>query len=104
MVCLEDAVADTDVQQALANLKNLLLGIEARGGRPSSGPILFVRPRDAEMAAVLNDWSLMRHVDGFVVPKLRLSNIGQWQQAVTRSELMLMPTLETPEVFDPGRW
>ncbi|NMY38727.1 MULTISPECIES: HpcH/HpaI aldolase/citrate lyase family protein [Pseudomonas] len=102
VVCLEDAVAETDVQQALINLKNLLLGIEARGGRLSGGPILFVRPRDAEMAAVLNEWSLMRHVDGFVVPKLRLSNIRQWQQAVTRNELALMPTLETPEVFDPG--
>ena len=102
VVCLEDAVAETDVQQALINLKNLLLGIEARGGRLSGGPILFVRPRDAEMAAVLNEWSLMRHVDGFVVPKLRLSNIRQWQQAVTRNELILMPTLETPEVFDPG--
>lgn len=102
VVCLEDAVADTDVQQALSNLKNLLLGVDARGGRPSGGPMVFVRPRDAAMAAVLNEWSLMRHVDGFVVPKLRLSNIHQWQQAVTRDELMLMPTLETPEVYDPS--
>ena len=91
VVCLEDAVAEIDVQQGLNNLKNLLLGIEARGGRPSSGPILFVRPRDAAMAAVLNDWSLMRHVDGFVVPKLSLGNIREWQQAVTRDDLMLMP-------------
>ena len=102
VVCLEDAVAETDVQQALNNLKNLLLGIDARGGRPPGGPMVFVRPRDAAMAAVLNDWSLMRYVDGFVVPKLRLSNIQQWQQAVTRDELMLMPTLETPEVYDPS--
>ena len=87
VICLEDAVAETDVQQALNNLKNLLLGIDARGGRPSGGPMVFVRPRDAAMAAVLNEWSLMRHVDGFVVPKLRLSNIHQWQQAVTRDEL-----------------
>ena len=102
VVCLEDAVAETDVQQGLNNLKNLLLGIEARGGRLSNGPILFVRPRDAAMAAVLNDWSLMRHVDGFVVPKLSLGNIRQWQQAVTRADLMLMPTLETPDVFVPN--
>ncbi len=102
VVCLEDAVAETDVQQALNNLKNLLLGIDARGGRPPGSPMVFVRPRDAAMAAVLNDWSLMRYVDGFVVPKLRMSNIHQWQQAVTRDELMLMPTLETPEVYDPS--
>lgn len=102
VVCLEDAVAETDLQQALANLKNLLLGIEARGGRPEGGPLLFVRPRDAVMAAILNEWNLMSHVDGFVVPKLRLSNIHGWQRAVTRPSLMLMPTLETAEVFDPS--
>jgi citrate lyase beta subunit len=102
VVCLEDAVAETDIQQALANLKNLLLGIEARGGRPEGGPLLFVRPRDSVMAAILNEWNLMCNVDGFVVPKLRLSNIHDWQRAVTRPSLMLMPTLETAEVFDPS--
>ena len=30
-------------QERAEHCKNLLLGIEARGGRPSSGPILFVR-------------------------------------------------------------
>ncbi|WP_019410481.1 HpcH/HpaI aldolase/citrate lyase family protein [Pseudomonas psychrophila] len=102
VVCLEDAVAETDVQQALNNLKHLLLAIDARGGRSFGGPILFVRPRDSAMAARLNEWSLMRYVDGFVVPKLSLCNIREWQQAVTRSDLMLMPTLETLEVFDPS--
>lgn len=102
VVCLEDAVAETDIQQALANLKVLLLGIEARGGRPDTGLLLFVRPRDSEMAAVLNEWNLMSHVDGFVVPKLRLSNLHEWESAVTCPNLMLMPTLETSEVFDPS--
>ena len=102
VLCLEDAVAATDVQQALNNLKHLLEAIEARGGRPFGGPILFIRPRDSRMAALLNEWPLMRHVDGFVVPKLCLSNLCEWQQAVACDDLMLMPTLETPEVFDPG--
>ena len=47
VVCLEDAVAETDVQQGLNNLKSLLLGIEARGGRPSSGPIKRMRTDSA---------------------------------------------------------
>lgn len=102
VVCLEDAVAAPDVTQALDNLRHLLLGIEARGGRPAHGPLLFVRPRDAAMAAVLNDWERMRHVDGFVLPKLDLDNLPRWQQAVTRAELLLMPTLETPQVYNPG--
>lgn len=102
VVCLEDAVAELDVERALDNLRSLLLGIEARGGRPAQGPLLFVRPRDSAMAAVLNDWTLMSHVDGFVVPKLGLGNLADWERAVTCPGLLLMPTLETPEVYNPG--
>jgi citrate lyase beta subunit len=101
VVCLEDAVADIDVETALSNLHVLLTAINGCGGRPADGPLLFVRPRDSGMAAVLNDWPLMKHVDGFVVPKLTLRNLGAWEQAVTNPELLLMPTLETTDVFNP---
>ncbi|MFJ4142086.1 HpcH/HpaI aldolase/citrate lyase family protein [Pseudomonas sp. NPDC089734] len=101
VVCLEDAVALTDVETALANLRNVLTRIQARGGRPEHGPLLFVRPRDSVMAAILNDWPLMSHVDGFVVPKLSLQSLTSWEGAVTNPALALMPTLETPEVFNP---
>jgi citrate lyase beta subunit len=102
VVCLEDAIADIDVEAALNNLQTLLMAIGARGGRSSDGPLLFVRPRDAKMAAVLNEWPLMKHVDGFVVPKLTLGNLGSWERAVTNPELFLMPTLETADVYNPG--
>lgn len=102
VVCLEDAVAEIDVDTALRNLHGLLTAINERGGRPSEGPLLFVRPRDSVMAAVLNEWPLMAHVDGFVVPKLTLRNLGEWEQAVTNPALYLMPTLETTDVFNPG--
>ncbi|WP_260431420.1 HpcH/HpaI aldolase/citrate lyase family protein [Burkholderia contaminans] len=102
VVCLEDAVAAIDVDSALANLRALLTNIDARGGRVESGPLLFVRPRDAAMAAVLNDWPLMKHVDGFVVPKLTLQSLSSWENAVSRPDLYLMPTLETADVYDPG--
>lgn len=101
VVCLEDAVALIDVETALVNLRNVLTRIQDRGGRPANGPLLFVRPRDAAMAKILNDWPLMAHVDGFVVPKLSLQSLASWEDAVTNSELALMPTLETPEVFNP---
>ncbi|WP_256991490.1 HpcH/HpaI aldolase/citrate lyase family protein [Burkholderia sp. AU6039] len=102
VVCLEDAVAAIDVDSALANLRALLMNIDARGGRAESGPLLFVRPRDAAMAAVLNDWPLMKHVDGFVVPKLTLQSLSSWERAVSHPDLYLMPTLETADVYDPG--
>ncbi|WP_312883738.1 HpcH/HpaI aldolase/citrate lyase family protein [Paraburkholderia youngii] len=66
VVCLEDAVAAIDVESALANLRALLMDVEAWGGRPEHGLLLFLRPRDAAMAAVLSDWPLMKHVDRFV--------------------------------------
>ncbi|WP_122417617.1 HpcH/HpaI aldolase/citrate lyase family protein [Pseudomonas viridiflava] len=101
VVCLEDAVALIDIETALLNLRQVLTRIQDRGGRPANGPLLFVRPRDAAMARILNDWPLMAHVDGFVVPKLSLKTLSSWEQAVTNPALALMPTLETPEVFNP---
>jgi citrate lyase beta subunit len=101
VVCLEDAVALTDVETALDNLRDVLGRIRDRGGRSADGPLLFVRPRDAAMASILNDWPLMDHIDGFVVPKLSLSSLKSWEVAVTNPALALMPTLETPEVFNP---
>jgi len=101
VVCLEDAVKESDVAIALANLKSLLKGVSAMGGRPQGCPLVFIRPRDAKMAAQLNDWPLMEHVDGFVAPKLNMGSLKQWEKAVTRAGLMLMPTLETADVYDP---
>ncbi len=94
VVCLEDAVALTDVDTALINLRQVLTLIRDSGGRPANGPLLFVRPRDAAMARILNDWPLMAHVDGFVVPKLSLKSLTSWEQAVTNPALALMPTLK----------
>lgn len=102
VVCLEDAVAAREVDLALANVRALLMRIDERGGRSGHGPLLFLRPRDSQMAAALNDWPLLRHIDGLVLPKMTLANLPAWERAVTRSELALMPTLETPDVFNPA--
>lgn len=101
VICLEDAVSEADVGVALANLTALLQCIEQVGGRPDKGPLVFVRPRDAEMAAKLNDWPLIGHVDGFVAPKLNMATLPAWEAAMTHPHLRLMPTLETADVFDP---
>lgn len=102
VVCLEDAVVERDVDAALANLKSLLKGIQALGGRPKNAPLLFVRPRDACMAAQLNEWPLMANIDGFVAPKFNLVSLKDWEKAITAPGLRVMPTLETADVYDPG--
>ena len=101
VICLEDAVSEADVQDGLLNLQKLLTSIHALGGRSRSGPVVFVRPRNVEMAMRLNDLSLIHHVDGFVAPKLNLASLSDWEQAITHPSLLIMPTLETRDVFDP---
>lgn len=102
VVCLEDAVSNNEVESALLNLQLLLAEIKSRGGRPADGPLVFVRPRDSDMATKLAQWPLMSQADGFIMPKLTLKNLPLWDSAVAGTDLYLMPTLETKEVFDPS--
>ncbi len=100
VICLEDSVSETDVEIGIANLCSLMERIEQCGGREDT-PLIFIRPRSPLMAQRLNNIDAVHLADGFVIPKLSLINLGQWQHAVEGSSLLLMPTLETKEVFDP---
>jgi citrate lyase beta subunit len=102
VICLEDAVSESDVEQGIKNLRQLLWSIKSAGGRPLGGPLVFVRPRNAEMAAMLCEWPDIALIDGFVAPKMDTRSIEAWSKAMSRPEILLMPTLETAEVFDPG--
>jgi citrate lyase beta subunit len=97
VICLEDAISERELPHALENLRCLLRDLPPRAG----GPLLFVRPRQADMAARIADWPLSRRLDGLVLPKIQLGCLRRWQRALDGSHLLLMPTLETREVFDP---
>jgi len=101
VICLEDAVSDADVSAGLHNLAKVLSCIEEVGGRPADGPLVFVRPRNSSMAATLAQWPQIRHIDGFVAPKFSRATLSKWEQAMGESDLLLMPTLESADVFDP---
>lgn len=100
VICLEDSVSENDVEFGIDNLCNLMKQIKHCGGRKDT-PLTFIRPRNAMMAKRLNDIEVIHQTDGFVAPKLTLSNIESWKESVDGSGLLLMPTLETKEVFDP---
>lgn len=102
VICLEDAVAATDVEHALQSLRAILTAIGPRVNRSPRSPLVFVRPRDSRMAAALNEWPEITAAHGFVVPKLCLATLGEWVRAVTNPDLLLMPTLETSDVYNPG--
>lgn len=101
VLCLEDAVHETDVGDALANLR-LLLAALARLPPPEGGPLLFVRPRGIAMAAQIAALPGAERLAGMVAPKVRPGEVAAWVGALDGSALMLMPTLETAETFDPG--
>ena len=107
VICLEDAVSDSDIPMGLANLKRLLATWHAHGencefSQPSR-PLVFIRPRTAAMLAELASWQHIGLVDGFVLPKIDMQSLADWRlacQALPTTQL-LMPTLETRLIFNP---
>ena len=101
VICLEDAVAEKDIEFALDNLQRLLLDL-SRVGRYKDAPLVFVRPRHLNMAKQLVEWPLIHLVNGLVLPKFTLHDLPVWQHLLADTKLLIMPTLETKEVFDAG--
>ena len=102
VLCLEDALHPDDVELGLERLRSLLAGIaERRDAATPSGPRLFVRPRDRAMARRIVGFPGLARVEGFVVPKIAPADVAPWWKLVADTPLRLMPTLESPWVFDP---
>lgn len=97
VICLEDAVHETDLARALANLHQLLAEIEDRQATPL---LVFVRPRHEQMATELVSRYSLQGIDGFVLPKFSFDNLSSWWRILAPTHLMMMPTLETREVYD----
>lgn len=102
VICLEDAVSETDMPDALANLAQLLhtLNDAKQAGGNAEWPLVFIRPRHPEMGKWLTEHLDLSAVDGFVLPKFTLSALPQWWEIMGNTHLCMMPTLETEEVFD----
>lgn len=100
VLCLEDALACADVERGLKCLTDLLAKpLATQHGRFN----VFVRPRSYDMACRLRELPGIHQISGFVVPKARIENLTEWTSLTTGTSLRLMPTIETPEYFDPGR-
>ena len=96
VLCLEDALAVTDVDRGLKALSRLL---EKRRGPQSV--LTFVRPRNLAMAKIIATYTGIEQVQGFVVPKISSHNLGAWLDIAQSTHLSLMATLESQWVFDP---
>jgi len=101
VICLEDAVHAADVPIALARLQALLAKLAAHPA-DQVRPALFVRPRDATMLAHILRFEGIESVDGFVIPKATADSLPGYLAVLAFDHHLLMPTLETREVFDPA--
>ncbi len=102
VICLEDAVAEADLPQALANLQQLLQTLNAArtAGGHQHWPLVFIRPRHCVMGRELIAGFDLSAVDGLVLPKFTRASLPDWWQMMEPTHLAMMPTLETEEVFD----
>ncbi len=102
IICLEDAVSDTDIPQALQNLATLLTTLSdyKKHHDCTEWPLLFIRPRHTEMAQWLVEHVDLTVIDGLVLPKFTQASLPLWWRIIKPTHLCMMPTLETEEVFD----
>ncbi len=93
--CTEDAVAERDLSWALFNLSVVLNNMQAHTRAER-----FVRVRNPEVLARVLAMPGADKLSGFVIPKATSSNFELYFRQVRDTHHMLMPTLETAEVFD----
>ncbi|GGT62401.1 HpcH/HpaI aldolase/citrate lyase family protein [Streptomyces lateritius] len=125
VLCLEDSIADADVEAAEANLVRQFAALAAGAGagvevRPGAGPrvevgaetpldvpLLFIRVREprqiTDLVARLGD--TVHLLSGFVLPKFTERRGHAFLEALTAAEracgrrLFAMPVLESPELL-----
>lgn len=99
VICLEDSIRADEVDLALYRLQGLAEALqdpEAAHVRPH----MFVRTRDAAMLARILTFPGIEHIAGFVLPKATANSLPAYLGALAYDHHLLMPTLESREVFD----
>ncbi len=93
--CTEDAVAECDLNWAMFNLSTVLASMR-EGGQTQR----FVRVRNPDVMARVLAMRGVEKLAGFVLPKVTRHNFDDYFSQVRHTNHLLMPTLETAEVFD----
>src|SRR5689334_8283646 len=92
--CTEDSVADRELGWALFNLSVVLQNM--RDAVPAER---FVRVRNPDVLTRVLAMPGAHKLTGFVIPKATRRNFEAYYRLVRDTDHMLMPTLETAEVF-----
>ncbi|MFE2584422.1 HpcH/HpaI aldolase/citrate lyase family protein [Streptomyces sp. NPDC059378] len=105
VLCLEDSIADADVEHGEANLVRQFADLDARTGVDL--PLLFIRVRTPEQIPdlVRRLGPTVRRLSGFVMPKFTEQRGVPFLEALAAAEsasgrrLFAMPVLESPELL-----
>lgn len=96
IVCTEDAVAENDLDAALRQLRDVLSATPA-----TPGFLRFVRVRNPVVMREVLAMPGSERLDGFVLPKITRHALPGYMKLLRDTRHVLMPTLETAEVFEP---
>jgi citrate lyase beta subunit len=96
VICLEDAIRDDQVPEALHALRRHL----ADALDDPAGPTVYVRPRSPWMAEEIMGMAGVDRIRGFVIPKATADTLPDWVSIMRGGRHALMPTLETAHAFD----
>jgi citrate lyase beta subunit len=99
VICLEDALAEADIERGLDIVRQGLAQPRESGARAG---LIFLRPRNLEMARRIAAMPGIETIDGMVAPKFTLAEGYDWLELARMHDIALMPTLETAEYFDPS--
>lgn len=108
MVCLEDAVADSELESAEINVISQLKELEqASVSGMKESPLLFLRIRSSEQLDKLTQLagSALGVLTGIVLPKVQSADLPPFFKALDRAseqagrQLYALPLLETEEVL-----
>lgn len=96
--CTEDAVEAQALGPGLDNLRRSLQEMS-----DSSAMLRFVRVRNPRILSWILRLPGVEKLDGFVLPKLDMSNVDAYMTRLQGSSHLCMPTLETRDVFETAQ-
>ncbi len=99
VICLEDAIVKEEIHFALSNVKAITATL-AKKEKQAALPMVFIRPRNLQMAQKLIQTLDLSGINGFVLPKFTLKSLPEWEEIILSTHLNCMPTLETKDVFN----
>ncbi|SET46939.1 HpcH/HpaI aldolase/citrate lyase family protein [Thorsellia anophelis] len=95
VICFEDALAESQLEEAFENFTQLATQIKLSIKKP----LVFIRPRNFDIAIRLIKHCDLSKIDGMVLPKFTLDSLPIWQEILEDTHLYWLPTLETQDVF-----